>query len=123
MRGVSRESTMPLTSFMKSEVAAVEAFLDDPTAVLFEIRTVGEHQRLVAKMLAGMSENHEDLFVPVAMENGSSLALSLHQALLEAIDSSKSAFSDPCSQRSRRQDVQLRLGHVVPSVERPLAEL
>ncbi|MCH9680397.1 MAG: hypothetical protein K0V04_03100 [Deltaproteobacteria bacterium] len=58
---------MPLTRYMNEQIATVRGFLDDPEAVLLEVRCVDEQLPALTKMLVNLGEHEdsEDLMVGV----------------------------------------------------------
>lgn len=88
---------MPLVAFMNERIAEVRAFLDDPDAVMLELRAANEQIPALAKMVVGIGEadESEDLMIGAdgAFDAGDELCAVLHQSLAEAGEQARDAFA------------------------------
>lgn len=87
---------MPLVAFMNERIAEVRAFLDDPHAVMLELRAANEQLPALAKMVVGIGEadESEDLMIGTdgAFDAGDDLCAVLHQTLREAGEQARESF-------------------------------
>ncbi len=88
---------MPLVAFMNERIAEVRAFLDDPHAVMLELRAANEQIPALAKMVIGIGEadESEDLMIGAdgAFDAGDDLCAALHQTLVEAAQQAAESFA------------------------------
>jgi len=87
---------MPLVAFMNERIAEVRAFLDDPHAVMLELRAANEQLPALAKLVVGIGEadESEDVMIGAdgAFDAGDDLCAVLHQTLREAGEQARDSF-------------------------------
>jgi hypothetical protein len=87
---------MPLSKFVAQERARLVSFLDDPDAVVFDLRVTPERQTISVRLLADIAEKEDHLFVAVdgSFQGADEFCTQIEQALLEGAQAAKAALAE-----------------------------
>jgi tetratricopeptide (TPR) repeat protein len=87
---------MPLARYVQDQIGRINAFLDDPGAVVLELRAAAEQLPIVTKLLVGLTQERDALFAGVEGELGSSEAFcgAVEESVQEAVQEAASFFAE-----------------------------